>query len=165
MFDKNWFFTLPEIAQKALCVRAFSVFSVNIFLLIGTLFILGCSSEPESDPLDKVEEKINSMEAVEDQIREIERTVRERDASERVYTHLFNDRDAILEIAEGKYNQNSPLHRALIQEMSWVILGELLERRPDFEVRVERERTTSSFSEESKPEVDPSIEKLPEEFK
>ena len=134
-----------------------------IFLLI----FIGCTShESDPDPLDKVEAKIDSMESIEDQIREIERTVRERDAGERVYSHLFNERDAILEIAEGEYNENSPLHRALIQEISWVVLGELLERRPEFEVRVERERSVPPPSEpEPEAEVDPAIEKLPEEFK
>jgi hypothetical protein len=134
-----------------------------IFLLI----FIGCTShESDPDPLDKVEAKIDSMESIEDQIHEIERTVRERDAGERVYSHLFNERDAILEIAEGEYNANSPLHRALIQEISWVVLGELLERRPEFEVRVERERSVPPPSEpEPEAEVDPAIEKLPEEFK
>jgi hypothetical protein len=117
------------------------------FALFFVALFLGCTAEPMSDPLDQVESQIDSMEAIESQIHEVERTVHERDAGERVYHHLFNERDAILDIAEGGYNSNSPLHRALIREMSWVVLGELRKRRPDFEIRIQRERNVPPVKE------------------
>jgi len=98
---------------------------------------VGCG-KPQ-DALDKAAKTIDSFEEVEKEVMEIEKSVRERDARERLYHHFYGERDEILDIAEGRYNQNNPLHRALVREMSWLVLAELKDRRPDFQLRVERE--------------------------
>ena len=130
-------------------------------VLLGCLFLIGCGeSEPPQDPLDKVKGTISSFEGIEAQIQQIESTTRERDARERIYFHFYAERDAILEIAHGDYSPQSSLHRALTQEMAWVILGELLERRPDFQLRVERERDVPAVAEP----IDPALKNLPRDF-
>lgn len=141
---------------------------MSLSCLAGLLFSSGCESGQTEDPLDTVQSKIDSDEAVEQQILEIERTVRERDAAERIYNHLYYERDEILNIAQGNYNGNSPLHRALIREHAWIVLAELRKRRPEFEIRIETERKPAppdSAPEKVDPELEEAIEKLPEEFK
>lgn len=135
--------------------------SLSILVL---LFVSGCGSSTTEDPLDTVQNKIDTDEAVEQQILEIERTVRERDAAERIYNHLYHERDEILNIAQGNYNGNSPLHRALIREHAWIVLAELRKRRPEFEIRIESERKPAPPEPAQEPS-NPDVEKLPEEFK
>jgi len=125
---------------------------IVVFCLVG----LGCSKvEQEEDVLDSVE--ISSFEEIEGQIHQIESTVRERDARERVYFHFYAERDAILAIAKGEYNINDPLHRALAQEMAWVTLGELLERRPDFQINIEQKSESVEDNSEDLEDVGSSL--------
>lgn len=112
---------------------------VGLFWLFVFCLVFCVSCGKPQDAIEKASKKIDSYEAVEAEIMEIEKTVRERDARERLYHHFYGERDEILDIAEGDYNQNNPLHRALIREMSWLVLAELKDRRPDFQLRVERE--------------------------
>jgi hypothetical protein len=118
-----------------------------------TLLLLGC--KPVQDPLDT--KTISSFEEVEEEINRIEKTVRERNARERLYQHFYDNRDEVLKIANGGYHSEKPLHRALVREMSWVVLAELKEKRYDFEMRVVRERNDPSIQE-------PSVEKSGEEI-
>jgi hypothetical protein len=116
-----------------------------LFVFCFGVCILFTSCQQEKDPLEKAHKTINSYEAVEAEILEIEKTVRERDARERLYHHFYGERDEILKIAEGGCNETNPLHRALIREMSWLVLAELKDRRPDFQLRVEREHPKDVF--------------------
>ena len=152
---------LPKGVKPLLVSEAVSA----VFLFFVILF-LGCEAPPPpQDPLDQVEPTISSFEEIEAQIHQIESTTRERDARERIYFHFFAERDALLEIAQGDYNSNSSLHRALVQEMAWVTLGELLERLPEFQLRVDRERDVPPPPADTSAEpADPTVEKLPEEF-
>jgi len=120
---------------------------IALSIAFGFCFFLGCAQK--KDPLDQAAPKISSFEEVEKEINEIEKTVRERDARERLLQHFYDNRDEILNIANGRYNNTQPLHRALIREMSWMILAELKEKRYDFEMRIECERNDPSIQQEN----------------
>jgi len=127
----------------------------TVAVLVVALFLTsGC--KPVQDPLDT--QTISSFEEVEEEINRIEKTVRERDARERLYQHFYDNRDEVLKIANGGYHTEKPLHRALIREMSWVVLAELKEKRYDFEMRVVRERNDPSIQEKSVEESGEEIE-------
>jgi hypothetical protein len=115
----------------------------SLCTVFAVILFLGC--QPVQDPLDT--KTISSFEEVEEEINRIEKTVRERSARERLYQHFYDNRDEVLKIANGGYNNEKPLHRALVREMAWVVLAELKEKRYDLEMRVVRERNDPSIQE------------------
>jgi len=125
-------------------------------LVILTCFtIVGCelkTSGSVDDPL----KKIQSFEEVEKEFNSAGKHI-DKNAKERLYYQLYLERHEILKIAEGRYDHQSGTHRALIRQMAWVALGEIQQRRPEFEIQV---KGTEPEPETEGPESLPEKDKL-----
>ena len=99
----------------------------------------GCEQRTFDTP--EVQKKISSFEHIEQEINNVRKEVQFPAAKDRIYHDLFHERNEILKIAEGRSLSNlSPTQKeAIIRKLAWVVLGELQERRPEFEIIVEEE--------------------------
>lgn len=126
------------------------------FFLLPLCFYVGCAGADDPATI----KKIDSFEAVEKEVLNVEKTVREKDAKERLYQHFYNHREELLLIAQGKSNSSNSTHRALIREAAWMILAEVHQRKPDFkiEIKVEPEPQPKPQPPKPKPEIDEDID-------
>ena len=125
----------------------------RIDYVLTMLCLIGCAQAPTADD-PAVIQKIDSFEKIEREISSIKQNIQIPDAKERVYYDLFQERDEILRIAEGRYQNQSAIDQSLIRKMAWIVLGEIHTRRPGFDIIVERA--------EHKPQAETT---LPEDFK
>ena len=139
-------------------------FCLSILVIIFFI-VIGCVES--KDPLDKVSDEISSMEQIELKFNEIDQTY--YDSRFRVYKRLHDDREIILKIAEGQYNQNDLEHIAVVQKMAWIILCELKTLRPQMQIvhskEIKLQERNSQFPDVTYPNPSVSSESIsPEDY-
>lgn len=93
-----------------------------------TILIAGCAPDSHQPSL---EERVDSFDKIENEILIIKRDIETPDAKMRIYKDLYHERHDLQRIAEGQWDQHD---HALIRKATWVVLGEIMEKYPDFEV-------------------------------